>query len=127
MPKPRLRAYYYGFNETAVPEVDLILSAVACAGKAFHLTEDWNEQCDYTPEGHTGTTPADCIQNAANLAAEDIARLRTINAELVAALSVLVEHHDYSYLDRGVGTATDSGKAWIKAHKLLAKAKGGKL
>jgi hypothetical protein len=65
----RMRAYYYGFDKTGVPEIDRILSAVACAGKAFHDTDGWNDDCGYTPSGHTGQTPVEWIQNAANVAA----------------------------------------------------------
>ncbi len=62
-------AYYYSFDKTGVPEIDRILSAVACAGKAYHHTECWND--DSTPyPGHEGETPAEWIQNAANDAAK---------------------------------------------------------
>lgn len=36
-------AYYYGFEPTGVYEVDIILSAVAHAGKLAHHTESWME------------------------------------------------------------------------------------
>lgn len=65
----RMHAYYYGFSSTGVPEIDKILSAVACAGKAYHHTESWSDECD-PYSGHTGQTPIDWIQNAANEAAE---------------------------------------------------------
>ena len=65
----RMEAYYYGFNETGVPEIDRILSAVACAGKAYHLTEDWCLKASPWP-GHEGETPVDWIQNAASDAAK---------------------------------------------------------
>lgn len=64
----RMDAYYYGFTPTGSPEIDLILSAVACAGKAFHHTEDWNDKAS-AYKGHEGETPIDWIQNAANRAA----------------------------------------------------------
>lgn len=65
----RMWAYYYGFEETGVPEIDKILSAVACAGKAHHHTDGWgDESSEYPP--HSGRTPVDWIQNAANEAAE---------------------------------------------------------
>ncbi len=63
----RMGAYYYGFTATGVIEIDRILSAVACAGKAFHHTDDWNDKC--AGHGHTGETPVEWIQNAANDAA----------------------------------------------------------
>lgn len=46
----------------------MILSAVACAGKAFHHTEQWNEEAEWP--SHEGDTPIDWIQNAANAAAK---------------------------------------------------------
>lgn len=69
----RMDAYYYGFDRTGVDEIDLILSALACAGKAYHHTEDWNENA-YALSYHEGDTPVDWIQNAANKAAESIRR-----------------------------------------------------
>jgi hypothetical protein len=63
----RMNAYYYAFNPTGVPEIDLILSAVACAGKAYHHTSDWSNYCDWPP--HSGDSPVEWIQNAANAAA----------------------------------------------------------
>lgn len=59
----RMNAYYYSFKPTGCLEVDLILSAVATAGKAFHHTEDWND-----PMGN-GQTPVQAIQDAAVMAA----------------------------------------------------------
>lgn len=63
-----MNAYYYSFDPTGVPEIDKILSAVACAGKAFHHTESWGDECEWAP--HTGNSPVEWIQNAANEAAE---------------------------------------------------------
>lgn len=61
----RMNAYYYSFSKTGCYGVDRILSAVACAGKAFHNTDCWTEEC--APyDGHVGETPIDWIQNAAN-------------------------------------------------------------
>jgi hypothetical protein len=77
----RMDAYYYGFESTGIAEVDCILSAVACAGKAFHHTEDWRSECPAYHGGYlTGNTPIEWIQNAAISAAARI-------AELEAALS----------------------------------------
>lgn len=76
----RLDAYYYGFEETGVPEIDRILSAVACAGKAYHHTESWGEEMTYgTPTGAPepflrGKTPVEWIQNAAGDAAKTFAK-----------------------------------------------------
>jgi hypothetical protein len=73
--KLRMNAYYYGFGETGVPEIDKILSAVACAGKAYHHTEDWTNDCDGAQRGHTGQCPVDWIWNAAKEAADKMRAL----------------------------------------------------
>ena len=63
----RLDAYYYGFDPTGNELIDRILSAVACAGKAYHHTEDWHETVDVPYEDFLrGECPQDWIQNAAN-------------------------------------------------------------
>lgn len=69
MNKPRMDAYYYGFEETGVEVVDRILSAVACAGKAYHHTESWNEVATSSELFLRGNCPIEWIQNAANDAA----------------------------------------------------------
>ena len=68
--KLRMSAYYYSFSPTGVPEIDRILSAVACAGKATHHTAYWNEESLPFPHGHEGNNPVAWIQNAANDAAK---------------------------------------------------------
>lgn len=66
----RLNAYYYRFSSTGVHEIDAILCAVACAGKAFHLTEDWTNPISQPyHEALRGESPVDWIQNAADDAA----------------------------------------------------------
>lgn len=59
----RMDAYCYAFTPTGVEAVDRILSAVACAGKSFHSTEDWSDESAGRP------TPVEKIQDAANEAA----------------------------------------------------------
>lgn len=68
----RMNAYYYGFTPTGVEEIDRILSAVACAGKAYHHTESWRDETDPWPHLRGGS-PAEWIQNAADDAARAIA------------------------------------------------------
>lgn len=63
----RMDAYYYGFTDQKSPELQLVLSAVACAGKAFHHTEDWNDAAS-PYEGHEGVTPIEWIERAAEKA-----------------------------------------------------------
>lgn len=66
----RMDAYYYGFDPTGVPAIDLILCAVATAGKAYHHTNSWCDECGPLVEPLRGQTPVEWIQNAANDAAE---------------------------------------------------------
>lgn len=66
----RMNAYYYSFDPTGNPYIDKILSAVACAGKAFHHTREWNDED--TCVLHSGNSPVEWIQNAANEAAKFI-------------------------------------------------------
>jgi hypothetical protein len=80
----RMDAYYYGFSQTGIREIDLILSAVACAGKAFHHTESWNDEWEYEP--HEGATPVAWIQNASEKAAAEIERLTRELAEAKQAV-----------------------------------------
>lgn len=65
----RMRAYYFAFEPTGVEAVDRILSAVACAGKAYHHTESWRDETPAYEEFFRGECPVDWIQNAANDAA----------------------------------------------------------
>lgn len=67
----RMDAYYFGFTPTGVEIIDRILSAVAHAGKAYHHTEDWGDECGER-DGLKGNCPIDWIQNAANDAAAAI-------------------------------------------------------
>lgn len=70
MEKLNMGAYYYGFEETGVREIDEILSEVACAGKGAHSTEFW---CEYGyPEK---------IQAAANRAATLLAKVERLERE----------------------------------------------
>jgi hypothetical protein len=67
----RLSAYYYGFDPTDVEEIDLILAAVATAGKLTHHTEWWNDVIDYY-----GESPVGFIQRMAEQAAEQVKSLK---------------------------------------------------
>lgn len=85
----RMDAYYYGFDATGVESVDIILSAIAHAGKAFHHTEDWNNECgERGDERIKGKSAVDWIQNAAEDAAftvkDLIARIDALKAQVAA-------------------------------------------
>lgn len=111
-PDLRMDAYYYGFGSTGVYAVDLVLSAVACAGKAYHHTDCWFDES--TPyDGHTGSTPVEWIQNAGNAAAEEFAKVNAINAELLEALERIVRNDPFKQSSAG-----------IIARAALAKARG---
>jgi hypothetical protein len=71
-PEFRMDAYYYGFDATGILAIDLILSAVACAGKSFHHTDQWGEKVSPYHDRLRGDTPVEWIQNAANDAAAAI-------------------------------------------------------
>ena len=58
----RLNAYYFGFMPTGNPDIDLILAAVAAAGKGYHHTDEWASD-DNAP------SYIDLIQEAARRAA----------------------------------------------------------
>ncbi len=108
----RMDAYYYGFKRTGEDCVDLILSAVACAGKAFHHTNQWSED-DAEPNGYNerlrGSTMTDGIQNAAADAAKEIASLRTrlsaAEAERDQALNTAEREQEHALrLERNLAT-----------------------
>lgn len=71
----RMNAYYFGFVPTGVELIDRILSAVACAGKAYHHTEDWGSETERYEDVFRGTSPVEWIERAAQDAAAEIARL----------------------------------------------------
>lgn len=71
----RFDAYYYSFEPTGCEPVDLILMAVARAGKLAHHTDTWqNDQYHWS---HYGGTPADLIQAAAESAAASWKEVRS--------------------------------------------------
>jgi hypothetical protein len=92
----RLDAYYFGFDSTGNEDIDRVLSAVACAGKAYHHTSDWTEPIakPYEPT-HRGGTCAEWIQNAANDAATKLAAAyrEGVVEGLVIALQILDADH----------------------------------
>lgn len=89
----RMDAYYYGFSPTGLDVIDRILSAVACAGKGYHHTEDWNQECSIRHDYQRGTSPAEIIHNAAidsaNLIRAAVAALLAREAALVAERDAL--------------------------------------
>lgn len=79
-----LSGYYISFEPTGCFEIDLILSAVARAGKAYHHTDSWGDETPPYDPRFRGKCPLDWIQ----FAAEDAAKARDASVrELVEALS----------------------------------------
>ena len=66
-PNARMDAYYYGFEATGIGIIDAILSAVATAGKAYHGTDMWAEEDEWTKPSHEAR-----IQAAADAAAAEL-------------------------------------------------------
>lgn len=86
----RMNAYYYGFDTTGVRAIDEILSAVACAGKMYHGTDQWSNQ------GSDGEpSEVENIQAAAERAAREVERMRAdvdrLREALVAAAADIRE------------------------------------
>ena len=102
----RMSAYYFSFEPTGVHSIDRVLSAVACAGKAFHSTDEWTSECEaYHPE-IKGNSCRDWIQNAALEAAAE-------REDLLAALEAI--DADYGSVD-----------AIVMVRAAIAKGRGGR-
>ena len=78
----RMDAYYYFFDSTKVDCINKILSAVACAGKAYHSTECWIDDAPFNYNDHTGKSPVEWIQNAANEAADVVDKMLELLKEM---------------------------------------------
>ena len=62
-------------------------------------------------------------------AAEELRRLYAQRGALLEALRALVQNEGlepYSYLDKGIGTATAAGQRWLNARATIAAVKGEK-
>lgn len=79
----RMNAYYYSFDPTGERVIDVVLSAVAWAGKAHHHTQYWTDT-------DLGESQVQQIQGAADNAAREVATLRARVAELEAALRAVI-------------------------------------
>jgi hypothetical protein len=119
----KLNAYYYAFNSTNVEMIDRILSAVACAGKAFHHTDEWlTGPLEPYEDFLRGNCCAEWIQNsavdAANSHQELVAALERLTAEATGFLSQ-ANHNDHGWTNmRVLQLKIDEARA------VLAKVKG---
>ena len=118
----KLWAYYYSFDPTGQREIDLILHAIARAGKAFHHTDQWTEDGMTGVYDHCeGDTCQQWVQNAANKAAAHVAALREAAEGALHALEssrVFVTSRERCH--------KPDGEAWYdeRAAKLRAALKG---
>ena len=62
-------AYYYSFDPTGDYRTDVVLHAVAKAGKSYHSTEDWHRDFGPYTDHLRGKSAVEWIQNAAEDAA----------------------------------------------------------
>jgi hypothetical protein len=109
----RMNAYYYGFEPTECRDVDLILSAVACAGKGFHNTSEWNEEIsEYYP--FKGTSYVTHIQNAAIDAAAKIKELEQKLAIAKEALEFIMVYKSPQYITTSRGSLFDVASKALK-------------
>ena len=117
VPDRRMDAYYYSFAPTKSAAVDKILGAIACAGKAFHHTNDWADACN-PYDDHTGHTPVEWIQNAAIEASAQFTAL-TAEAERLKNDPAFVEYKrlkaEVESLKTQVATAMSSADAAFTA------------
>lgn len=80
-------SYYVNLTPTGAYPIDLVLSAVARAGKAYHHTSDWLEPDAYPEAPFEGDTWRDRIDNAGKRAAELVIALQTENDRLKRELT----------------------------------------
>ena len=112
----RMNAYYYSFDKTGVTEIDRILSAVACAGKAFHHTSQWNEEAFPYP-GHEGENPVNWIKNAANDAAQKIEQLSALLLRYRNEVPLGNQPHMIAHIvDEVLGITPNAGDKNAKTH-----------
>lgn len=118
----RMDAYYYGFGLTGVAEIDVLLSAVACAGKAFHHTESWGDECSPYHERHRGNSPVDWIQNAAEDAAAKFSAAEQDNKRLREALGKCTGYLLNAKIDIETGAPRKTALATIEGGLNMARA-----
>lgn len=132
----RMDAYYYRFTPTGAESIDRILSAVACAGKAYHSTSQWNDEDDpiqpYEPS-HRGVTPMQWIQNAAIDAEAALAEAQRENERLtghdldcrcdvLSGSHIDWAHHTLCSLRRECKDERDSHAIALAAHRQQVRA-----
>lgn len=116
VPAWRMGGYYYDFTHTGLAPIDKILSAVGCAGKAYHHTESWGEETEFGYEHLRGKSPEAWIENAAADAAAAIREFLRTLASKEAELSRLREALEWyaaigtAISPDGLVTITDAGK-----------------
>ena len=90
--------------------------------KALWLANALQQQAVW--EGHYGPS---YLRDLLPEAAAELRRLQNQCDALLEALRALVQNEGlepYSYLDKGIGTATAAGQRWLNARAVIAAAKG---
>lgn len=67
---------YLTYDSTGIKEVDELLGAIEKAGKAFHHTDQWDDEIGEMYVGTVGNTPNEWIQNKADALAKYIKQLK---------------------------------------------------
>lgn len=110
----RMSAYYYSFGHTGADAIDRILSAVACAGKAYHHTDCWTDET--TPYEHLrGNSPAEWIQNAADDAASQLASKEEEHEREM--LKVIDERDKWEEKLSEIAVAAECEEEWSNRHE----------
>lgn len=108
VPAWRMGGYYYDFTHTGLAPIDKILSAVGCAGKAYHHTGSWGEETEFGYEHLRGKSPEAWIENAA---ADAASAIREVLQTLASKESELVRLRELLAGCRTVfALALDNGK-----------------
>ena len=109
MPDLRMEAYWYSFATTGNRQVDEILSAVACAGKAAQNTSYWVDEIPNHYGDHLeGLSPIAWIQNAAQRAASHVEAATVPKAEHDKVLKSI--HGPEGYRDQISGLGGYEGR-----------------
>ena len=122
----RMNAYYYEFDRTGVREIDMILSAVARAGKCFHSTQYWSDNdppVQLSP--FAGDCPIEWIQNAANDAARLMAASKEMLALLERAEDMTSQANGIAHVSKRLGVAAALADLNADIRALLERLKGG--
>jgi hypothetical protein len=90
----RMNAYWYSSIKITVREFDIVLSAIACAGKGSHHADSWDTLPETTFYPFKGNSYIEFIQNAAIEVSDKIKSLEAQKAIMVEALGYYANRMD---------------------------------